>query len=76
MAATSGFSDKTLIVFTGRSRRLAVESLGQELASTVSALGMSISTSVPKTLGDVGAALVASDVKASLLVLQAAPTGL
>lgn len=74
VTATSAFSEKTLIIFTGRSR--PVESLGQELASTVSELGISISASVPKTLGDVGTALVASDVKASLLILQAAPTGL
>jgi hypothetical protein len=33
----------------------------------------SISVHVPKTLGDVGAALVATNVKASLLILQAAP---
>lgn len=66
-------SDKTLIVLVGRSRRMAVESLYRELGSLITESGSSISTSVPKTLGDVGAALVATNVNASLLVLQAAP---
>ncbi|KAF9554536.1 hypothetical protein CPC08DRAFT_753614 [Agrocybe pediades] len=67
---------KTLIVVVGRSRRLAVESLSGELLKLTTATqggSASISSSVPKTLGDVGAALVATNVNASLLVLQAAP---
>ena len=66
-------SDKTLIVLVGRSRRMAVESLYGELPSLITETQSSISTSVPKTLGDVGAALVATNVNASLLILQAAP---
>ncbi|CAA7259372.1 unnamed protein product [Cyclocybe aegerita] len=67
-------SGKTLIVLAGRSRRLAVENLRGELRSLISETGSSISSSVPKTLGDVGAGLVAAGVNASLLVLQAAPS--
>ncbi|KAF9480200.1 cation/H+ exchanger [Pholiota conissans] len=72
VATTSSQLDKTLVVFIGRSRRLAVESLSGELQSLLGGLGLAYSTSVSKTLGDVGAALVATNVKASLLVLQAA----
>ncbi|KAJ3517595.1 hypothetical protein NLJ89_g410 [Agrocybe chaxingu] len=67
-------SGKTLIVLAGRSRRLAVENLRGELRTLISETGSSISSSVPKTLGDVGAGLVAAGVNASLLVLQAAPS--
>lgn len=67
-------SERTLIVFIGRSRRLAVEALGGELLALTAELGQTFSSSVPKTLGNVGAALVATNVKASLLVLQAAPS--
>jgi len=66
-------SNKTIIVLAGRSRRMAVESLYGELRGLITESQSSISTSVPKTLGDVGAALVATNVKASLLILQAAP---
>ena len=66
-------SNKTIIVLAGRSRRMAVESLYGELPSLITETQSSISTSVPKTLGDVGAALVATNVNASLLILQAAP---
>jgi len=52
---------------------MAVESLYNELRTVITESGSSISTSVPKTLGDVGAALVATNVNASLLILQAAP---
>lgn len=69
----SSSSNKTMIVLAGRSRRMAVESLHAELRNMIIESGSSISTSVPKTLGDVGAALVASGVDASLLILQAAP---
>lgn len=72
-AAASQADSKTLIVLAGRSRRMAVESLGAELR-TLTSDGSSISSSVPKTLGDVGAALVAAGVNASLLILQAAPS--
>ncbi|PPQ94816.1 hypothetical protein CVT25_007453 [Psilocybe cyanescens] len=72
-------SMRTLIVLAGRSRRLAVELLRDELQSLAAEGGSgsaatSTSSSVPKTLGDVGAALVATNVNASLLILQAAPS--
>ncbi|TFK43902.1 Sodium/hydrogen exchanger family-domain-containing protein [Crucibulum laeve] len=62
---------RTLIVVAGRSRRMAVESHSAELRELIAEIGSSISSSVPKTVGDVGAALVASNVNASLLILQA-----
>ena len=61
-----------MIVLAGRSRRLAVESLHSELYGLITDSGSSISASVPRTLGDMGAALVLTSVNASLLVLQAA----
>lgn len=67
-------SGKTLVVLAGRSRRLAVEVLSGELRTITSEAASAIGSSVPKTLGDVGAALVATHVNASLLVLQAAPS--
>jgi len=69
-------SNKTMIVLAGRSRRMAVESLHNELCGLIndSAGSPSISAPVPKTLGDMGAALVLTNVNASLLVLQAAPS--
>jgi hypothetical protein len=72
-ATRNSGSDKTLIVLMGRSRRMGVKSLLGELGDLITESGSSISTSVPKTLGDVGAALVATNVNASLLILQAAP---
>ncbi|KDR84262.1 hypothetical protein GALMADRAFT_236968 [Galerina marginata CBS 339.88] len=73
-AASLAESSKTLIVVAGRSRRLAAESLGGELRTLTSEGGSPMSSSVPKTLGDVGAALVATGVSASLLIVQAAPS--
>ncbi|RXW18815.1 hypothetical protein EST38_g7039 [Candolleomyces aberdarensis] len=69
---------RTMIVLVGRSRRLAVESLTGELRTIISATGSHIGSSVSKTLGDVGAALVAKNANASLLVVQASasPTAL
>ncbi|KAF9564551.1 potassium:hydrogen antiporter [Agrocybe pediades] len=77
----SALKSKTLIVLAGRSRRMAVESLSDELRTLRATLngtggGASASSSVPRTLGDVGAALAASGVDASILVLQAAPSAL
>ncbi|KAJ7129154.1 potassium:hydrogen antiporter [Mycena epipterygia] len=63
---------KNLVVMIGRSRRMAVESHQAELQRLISSNGTSIGSAVPKTVGDVGAALVASGTRASLLVLQAA----
>lgn len=62
-----------MIVLAGRSRRMAVESLHNELVGLINDSGSTISAPVPKTLGDMGAALVLTSVNASLLVLQAAP---
>lgn len=67
-----GSSDKTLIALAGRSRRLAVESLNLEFRKLASELG--VAGSLPKTLGDVGAALVATNVDASLLIVQTSPS--
>jgi len=72
VAGTGSVAGRTPIVFAGRSRRMAVESLSTELKVVIASTGSSISSSVPKTLGDVGAALVAAGVGASLLVVQAA----
>lgn len=63
---------KNVIVMAGRSRRMAVESHTGELQELIVERGASMSSMVPKTLGDVGAALVVSGATASLLVLQAA----
>jgi hypothetical protein len=77
---------KTMIVLAGRSRRMAVESFRNELGgmmndasagsgstttTTVTMTTTVMNASVPKTLGDMGAALVLNNVNASLLVLQA-----
>ena len=70
---SSRSNNKTMIVLAGRSRRMAVESLHSELSGLINDSGSSISTSVPRTLGDMGAALVLTNVDASLLILQAAP---
>jgi hypothetical protein len=51
---------------------MAAESLGAELRSLVATVGAQLAGSVPKTIGDAGAAFVASNVDASLFVLQAA----
>lgn len=67
------FHSKMLIVLAGRSRRIAVEYLSAEL-SILTSDGSSVSSAVPRTLGDVGAALVATGVNASLLILQASPS--
>ncbi|CAA7264256.1 unnamed protein product [Cyclocybe aegerita] len=70
-AISLALSGKTLIVLAGRSRRMAVENLGGELKTLIAQTGSSISSSVPKTLGNIGAGLVAAGVNASLLILQA-----
>jgi len=71
-ASRSSSSNKIMIVLAGRSRRMAVQYLDGEFRSLITDSGVSISSSVPKTLGDVGAAMVATNVNASLLILQAA----
>jgi hypothetical protein len=67
-AAATGQQQRPLLVLAGRSRRLAPESHAAELVQIAPQLG----GEVPKTLGDVAAALVAKGVDASLLVVQAA----
>lgn len=65
-------SGPTLVVIVGRSRRLAVGTHQMELRQIVSERGGAAgSESVARTLGQVGAALVASSTNASLLVMQA-----
>lgn len=65
-------SGRMLVVVVGRSRRLAAESHQVELRQIVGERGSAGgSDSVSRTLGDVGAALVAAGTNASLLVLQA-----
>ncbi|KAF9482445.1 cation/H+ exchanger [Pholiota conissans] len=65
-------SSKTMIIIAGRSRRLAVESLRLELKKLTTDLGSNMSASLPTTLGDIGAALVTTNVNGSLLIVQAA----
>jgi hypothetical protein len=55
----------------GRSRRLAVESHAAELAQIAAEAHVTHAADVQKTLGDVAAAVIASGVRASLLVVQA-----
>ncbi|KAK7033670.1 K(+)/H(+) antiporter [Paramarasmius palmivorus] len=68
-AAVKSGSGVNTVVVCGRSRRMAAESLGKELSEIVS--GAPLATSVSRTLGDVGAAMVAVGARASLLVCQA-----
>lgn len=63
---------RTLTIFLGRSRRMAVESHQAELRQIMTEAGGHMSSSVPKTLGDVGAALIAKGIHTGLLVMQAA----
>lgn len=60
-----------VLAMVGRSRRLAVENHREELKEVMRG-GKSIGGEVQKTIGDVGAALVVSGVKAGIVVLQAA----
>ncbi|KAJ4479038.1 Sodium/hydrogen exchanger family-domain-containing protein [Lentinula aciculospora] len=66
---------RTVVAVLGRSRRMAVERLDGELRSIMSRRGAAMGSTVKKTLGDVGAALVATGVDASLLVVQTCVTG-
>ncbi|KAF9035009.1 hypothetical protein BDZ89DRAFT_1062262 [Hymenopellis radicata] len=65
---------RNVIVVTGRSRRMATENHAPELGRILAEKGFSIGSSVSKTVGSVGAALVADGTAASLLVVQAAAT--
>ena len=61
----------SVIVVAGRSRRLAVVSHQAELTQIITESGSSLGSSIPRTLGDVGAALIATKTPASLLIVQA-----
>jgi hypothetical protein len=65
---------KASIVLLGRSRRMAVDSHQAELREIMVEAGGQFSSSVSKTLGEVGAALVAKGIQTSLFVMQAAVT--
>ncbi|KAJ8087152.1 hypothetical protein PM082_005980 [Marasmius tenuissimus] len=55
---------------------MAVESLSGELSQIASGTGgAALASSVSRTLGDVGAAMVAVGARASLLVIQARVNG-
>ncbi|KAL0576601.1 K(+)/H(+) antiporter [Marasmius crinis-equi] len=66
-----------VIVVCGRSRQMTVESLSGELSQIASGTGGggALASSVSRTLGDVGAAMVAVGARASLLVVQARVNG-
>ncbi|KAI0082517.1 hypothetical protein K474DRAFT_1633757 [Panus rudis PR-1116 ss-1] len=63
--------NRRVMVVTGRSRRMAPESHVSELRSLITERNISMGSEVPKTLGAVGAAFVATNANTSLLVLQA-----
>jgi len=65
-------SSKMVTIFLGRSRRMAIESHQVELQQIINEAGGFVSSSVSKTLGDVGAAVVAKGIYANILVMQAA----
>jgi hypothetical protein len=66
--ATTGHG---FVAVVGRSRRMAVESHGAELRELNAERGFPVGSEVIRTVGEVGAALVAVDMSASLLVMQA-----
>jgi len=73
--STANGPKKSLIVFAGRSRRMAVENFHADLREVLTEYGAQMSSSVPRTLGDIGAALVAANVNANLLIVQAGHHG-
>ncbi|KAK1234326.1 K(+)/H(+) antiporter [Marasmius sp. AFHP31] len=73
---TSAINGGNAVVVCGRSRQMAVESLSGELSQIASGTGgAALASSVSRTLGDVGAAMVAVGARASLLVVQARVNG-
>ncbi|KAK7470106.1 K(+)/H(+) antiporter [Stygiomarasmius scandens] len=64
-------SGRRTVAVIGRSRRMAVESLDKELQHMSKNAGVAMGSSVAKTLGNVGAAMVLAGVDASLLIVQA-----
>jgi hypothetical protein len=68
--STHAVTGRTIVVVVGRSRRMAVESHGAELRQLIADKHASGSGEACKTLGDVGAAVIAGGTAMSLLVLQ------
>ena len=68
------FSRKPPVVIVGRSRRMATETHKQELLTLAQQRNVSVSSELPKTIGEVGAALVATGANVSLMVVQAVST--
>jgi hypothetical protein len=64
--------NRATIIAVGRSRRLAVESHAIELTQIVATSSVPIGSEIPKTLGPVAAAVIASGVNAGIIVVQAA----
>ncbi len=61
------------LVVVGRSRRLAAETHAAELRGVLAEKNATLSTDFVKTMGELGAAFVALNLQAGLLVLQAGP---
>ncbi|KAJ8488653.1 hypothetical protein ONZ45_g13882 [Pleurotus djamor] len=68
---TSTQQSPSTLVLLGRSRRMSVETHQLELAQLIMEKGHPIGSALPRAIGDVGAAFVASGVLADLLVVQA-----
>ncbi|EJD50521.1 hypothetical protein AURDEDRAFT_160422 [Auricularia subglabra TFB-10046 SS5] len=69
---TDGFERRRVFGIVGRSRRLAVESHAKELAELLGVAGsVPVGADVRKTLGDVASAIVGSDVRVGVMVVQA-----
>jgi len=64
-------TSRPLLVVTGRSRRMAVESHQRELHELVSERNTSLESEVAKTFGDVASAFVVAGSNVSLIVTQA-----
>lgn len=62
---------KPLLVFAGRSRRMAVESHKRELEQLIAEHGTSLASDVSNTFGDVASAFIVAGGNASLVVTQA-----
>ncbi|TFK94283.1 hypothetical protein K466DRAFT_536505 [Polyporus arcularius HHB13444] len=72
LVSRSAASNARQVVVVGRSRRMAVESHHAELQELCVERNASLESDLPKTLGDVACAFVATGTSASLLVMQAA----
>ena len=75
-AASKCLAQHTLsrpMVIVGRSRRLAVATHASELQQLFTEHNATMPADLTKTLGDLGAAFVAVNANANLLILQAAP---